>query len=115
MDQTNERPDEGPAAVKGVEPLEPLSTRTSPTRQRMRRRTGSGERQLDEQIRQLVESAGVAHTDLLEQSVGTLFRAGRTANRGEMKLLQRSLREGLEPFRRLRTVLLSVHEPLRGP
>jgi len=106
MDQTNERPDEGPAAVKGVEPLEPLSTRTSPTRQRMRRRTGSGERQLDEQIRQLVESAGVAHTDLLEQSVGTLFRAGRTANRGEMKLLQRSLRELVRAFR--------IFAPYRG-
>ena len=28
----------------GVEPLEPASVRTSPTRQRIRRRTGSGDR-----------------------------------------------------------------------
>jgi hypothetical protein len=47
MDQTNQRADEGPSAVAGVEPLEPMSTRTSPTRQRMRRRTGSGDRALD--------------------------------------------------------------------
>jgi uncharacterized protein (TIGR00730 family) len=106
MDQTNERPDEGPAAVKGVEPLEPMSTRTSPTRQRMRRRTGSGDRQLDEQIRQLVESADVEDADLLEQAIATLFRAGRTANRGEMKLLQRSLRELVRAFR--------IFAPYRG-
>ena len=99
---------ESPPAVSGVEPLEPLSTRTSPTRQRMRRRTGSGDRDLDERIRLLVESAGfdVADTDLLRQGVETLFRTSRTANRGEMKLVSRSLRELGRAFR--------IFAPYRG-
>ena len=94
--------------MSGVEPLEPLSTRTSPTRQRMRRRTGSGDRELDERIRQLVESAGfdVADGDLLQQGVETLFRMSRTANRGEMKLVSRSLRELGRAFR--------IFAPYRG-
>jgi uncharacterized protein (TIGR00730 family) len=90
---------ENPQAVAGVEPLEPRSTRTSPSRQRMRRRTGSGDRDLDEQIRALVESVGAEDADLLQQAVETLFRTSRTANRGEMKLLQRSLRELGRAFR----------------
>jgi len=100
MDQTNQRADTGPAAaITGVEPLEPMSTRTSPTRQRMRRRTGSGDRALDEQIGALVESVDVSDPDLLEAAVETLFRASRTANRGEMKLIARSLRELGRAFR----------------
>jgi hypothetical protein len=99
---------ESPPAVSGVEPLEPRSTRRSPTRQRMRRRTGSGDRELDERIRLLVESAGfdVADTDLLQQGVETLFRMSRTANRGEMKLVGRSLRELGRAFR--------IFAPYRG-
>jgi len=98
VDQTAQRPEQ-PLAVSGVEPLEPRSTRTSPTRQRMRRRTGSGDRVLDEKIRELVESVDVADPDLLEAAVETLFRTSRTANRGEMKLVARSLRELGRAFR----------------
>jgi uncharacterized protein (TIGR00730 family) len=93
MDQTNQRTDEGPSAVAGVEPLEPMSTRTSATRQRMRRRTGSGDRDVDAEIRDLVERFDVADADLLEAAVETLFRTARSVNRGEMKLIARSLRE----------------------
>ncbi|MEX2225456.1 MAG: TIGR00730 family Rossman fold protein [Dehalococcoidia bacterium] len=106
MDQTNERADQGPASVVGVEPLEPMSTRTSPTRQRMRRRTGSGDRAIDEKIRALVESADVPDRDLLEAAVETLFRTARASNRGEMKLLARSLRELGRAFR--------IFAPYRG-
>jgi uncharacterized protein (TIGR00730 family) len=93
-------------AVTPVEPLEPRSTRTSPTRQRMRRRTGSGDRALDEKIAQLVSGAGVADPDLLAAAVETLFRAARTVNRGEMKLVARSLRELTRAFR--------IFAPYRG-
>ena len=65
----------------------------------MRRRTGSGDRALDEQIRALVESCDIADPDLLEAAVETLFRTARTANRGEMKLVARSLRELGRAFR----------------
>jgi uncharacterized protein (TIGR00730 family) len=85
--------------VPGVEPLEPISRRTAPTRQRLRRRTGSGDRALDERIRALVEGAGVENADLLEDLVQTGFRMARTANRGEMKLVSRSFRELGRAFR----------------
>lgn len=98
MDNTNQRVEQ-PQAVSGVEPLESTSTRTSATRQRMRRRTGSGDRALDEKIRALVESVGVDDADLLEDAVATLFRTSKAANRGEMKLLSRSLRELGRAFR----------------
>ena len=61
--------------------------RTSPTRQRMRRRTGSGDRAIDEKIRALVTDPPPADADLLEDIVETAFRIARTANRGEMKLV----------------------------
>lgn len=98
--------DEIPQGVTGIEPLEPRSRRTSPTRQRMRRRTGSGDRALDEQIRALVASADPADGDLLEDLVETAFRMGRTVNRGEMKLVSRSLRELGRAFR--------IFAPYRG-
>jgi uncharacterized protein (TIGR00730 family) len=87
--------------VPGIEPLEPLSTRTSQTRQRMRRRTGTGDRALDEKIRMLVEEAPfpIVDGDLLQQAVETMFRTARTANRGEMKLVSRSMRELGRAFR----------------
>ncbi|HZP56164.1 MAG TPA: TIGR00730 family Rossman fold protein [Dehalococcoidia bacterium] len=85
--------------VPGVEPLEPISRRTASTRQRLRRRTGSGDRALDERIRALVEGAGVENADLLEDLVQTGFRMARTANRGEMKLVSRSFRELGRAFR----------------
>jgi uncharacterized protein (TIGR00730 family) len=93
-------------AVTPVEPLEPRSTRTSPTRQRMRRRIGSGDRALDEKIAALVAEAGVTDADLLAAGIETLFRAARTANRGEMKLVSRSLRELTRAFR--------IFAPYRG-
>ncbi|HEY8173269.1 MAG TPA: TIGR00730 family Rossman fold protein, partial [Dehalococcoidia bacterium] len=65
----------------------------------MRRRTGSGDRALDEKIRALVESVGVDDPDLLEAAVETLFRTAKAANRGEMKLVSRSLRELGRAFR----------------
>ncbi len=102
MEPTNERPASDTAEViPGIEPLEPRSTRTSPTRQRLRRRTGTGDRALDEQVRKLVEDApfDVADPDLLEQAVETMFRMSRTANRGEMKLVSRSMRELGRAFR----------------
>jgi uncharacterized protein (TIGR00730 family) len=102
MEPTNERPASDTAEViPGIEPLEPRSTRTSPTRQRLRRRTGTGDRALDEKIRALVENApfDVADADLLEQAIETMFRTSRTANRGEMKLVSRSMRELGRAFR----------------
>src|SRR5205823_3940712 len=65
----------------------------------MRRRTGSGDRQLDERIRELVETVDVADRDLLEDIVETSFRMARTANRGELKLVSRSFRELGRSFR----------------
>src|SRR5438874_8386533 len=106
MDIAENKRDVSPEIVPGVEPLEPRSVRTSPTRQRVRRRTGSGDRDLDEQIRALVEGTGAADADLLEDIVETAFRMGRTANRGEMKLVSRSLRELGRAFR--------VFAPYRG-
>jgi uncharacterized protein (TIGR00730 family) len=94
------------ARVPGVEPLEPRSVRTSPTRQRLRRRTGSGDRALDEKISELVASVDAVDADLLEDIVETAFRLGRTANRGEMKLVSRSLRELGRSFR--------IFAPYRG-
>ena len=105
MDVTREKP-ASPAAVTGVEPLEPRSVRTSPSRQRLRRRTGSGDRALDEQIRGLVASVDAADGDLLEDVVETAFRMARGANRGEMKLVARSLRELGRAFR--------IFAPYRG-
>ena len=92
MDRSDERiATDSTEIVPGIEPLEPRSTRTSPTRQRMRRRTGAGDHALDEKIRALVEEApfDVADPDLLQQAVETMFRTARTANRGEMKLVSR--------------------------
>jgi uncharacterized protein (TIGR00730 family) len=102
MNPTDERgASDTTEVVPGIEPLEPLSTRTSRTRQRMRRRTGTGDRALDEKIRMLVEEAPfpVADGDLLQQAVETMFRTARTANRGEMKLVSRSMRELGRAFR----------------
>ncbi|MEX2247782.1 MAG: TIGR00730 family Rossman fold protein [Dehalococcoidia bacterium] len=98
MDPQTDR-QENPPAVTGVEPLEPRSRRTAPSRQRLRRRTGSGDRALDEQIRQLAESVDVEDVDILDDIVATAFRLGRTANRGELKLVSRSLRELGRAFR----------------
>ncbi|MBF6600653.1 MAG: TIGR00730 family Rossman fold protein [Dehalococcoidia bacterium] len=86
-------------AVPSIEPLEPASRRLSPTRQRMRRRTGSGDRVLDDRIRALIASAGMENADLLEDIVATAFRMARGANRGEMKLISRSYRELGRAFR----------------
>ena len=85
--------------VDGIEPLEPASRRLAKTRQRMRRRRGSGDRELDERIRALVASMPVENADLLEDVVETAFRMAREANRGEMKLVARSLRELGRAFR----------------
>jgi uncharacterized protein (TIGR00730 family) len=98
MDNTNQRL-ESQQAVTPVEPLEPRSIRTSPTRQRMRKRTGSGDRALDQQIADLVATVDVANADLLQQGVETLFRMATVANRAEMKLVSRSLRELGRAFR----------------
>jgi len=105
MEPTNDR-QESPQLAPGVEPLEPRSVRTSPSRQRLRRRTGSGDRALDEQIRELVAGVDAADAELLEDIVQTAFRMARTANRGEMKLVARSLRELGRAFR--------IFEPYRG-
>jgi hypothetical protein len=74
----------------------------------MRRRTGTGDRALDEKIRMLVEEAPfpVADPDLLQQAVETMFRTARSANRGEMKLVSRSMRELGRAFR--------IFAPYRG-
>ncbi len=105
MENINRR-QENIDAVTPVEPLEPLSQRTSPTRQRMRRRTGSGDRTLDVKIAELVASVNVADADLLAQAVETMFRTSRTANRAEMKLVARSMRELGRAFR--------IFAPYRG-
>jgi len=99
MDSDVKHPPE--TLAPGIEPLEPRSTRTAPTRQRIRRRTGSGDRELDERIAQLVRDAPfpIADDDLLGQSIESLFRMARTANRGEMKLVARSIRELGRAFR----------------
>jgi uncharacterized protein (TIGR00730 family) len=86
-------------AVPEIEPLEPASRRLIPSRQRMRRRTGSGDRELDARIRALVDSVAPADADLLEDIIETAFRMSRTANRGEMKLVSRSFRELGRAFR----------------
>jgi uncharacterized protein (TIGR00730 family) len=65
----------------------------------MRRRTGSGDRALDDRIRALIETAKVENGDLLEDLVETAFRMARGANRGEMKLVARSFRELGRAFR----------------
>ena len=98
MDSTTDKPTQ-PPVVPGVEPLEPASRRLTPSRQRMRRRTGSGDRALDEKIRALVAEADPDAPDLLEDLVETAFRMARTANRGEMKLVARSFRELGRSFR----------------
>lgn len=95
-----------PQGLTGVEPLEPKSRRTTPTRQRMRRRTGSGDRALDDQIQALVTSVAPADADLVEDILQTSFRMAHTANRGEMKLVSRSLRELGRAFR--------IFAPYRG-
>ncbi len=105
MNPAQDKP-QNPMAVPGVDPLEPRSVRTSPTRQRVRRRTGSGDPALDEKVRELVAGAEVADADLLEDIVETAFRMARTANRGEMKLVSRSLRELGRAFR--------IFAPYRG-
>jgi uncharacterized protein (TIGR00730 family) len=90
----------------GVEPLEPASVRTAPTRQRIRRRAGSGDASIDAKIAELVASAEITHADLLQDTLETAFRIARTANRGEMKLVRRSLHELGRAFR--------VFAPYRG-
>jgi uncharacterized protein (TIGR00730 family) len=67
----------------------------------MRRRTGSSDRTLDERIAELVASAlfDVADADLLQQAIETMFRMARSANRAEMKLVSRSMRELGRAFR----------------
>lgn len=85
--------------VPGVEPLEPRSVRTSPTRQRIRRRTGSGDRDIDAKIRALLDQVEVSDEDLLQDILESAFRMARSANRGEMKLVSRSLRELGRAFR----------------
>ena len=92
--------------VVGVEPLEPASVRTSATRQRIRRRAGSGDVALDAKIAQLLAGVDVPNADLLQDTLETAFRIARTANRGEMKLVRRSLHELGRAFR--------VFAPYRG-
>jgi len=106
MTITEGKPDSVQVPPPGIEPLEPTSRRTTPTRQRMRRRSGSGDRVLDERIRQLVSEASIADSDLLEDIIETAFRMGRTANRGELKLVSRSFRELGRAFR--------IFAPYRG-
>ena len=105
MEPTQDKP-HTEELVSGVEPLEPRSVRTSPSRQRIRRRTGSGDRVVDEKIRALLADIEVADCDLLQDVLETAFRMARTANRGEMKLISRSLRELGRAFR--------VFAPYRG-
>src|SRR5262245_56974858 len=84
-----------PRTVPGPDPLEPVSVRTSPARQPSRRRAGSGDKAIDHKIRDLLADPAVAvpNEDLVEDILETVFRMARTANRGEMKLVTRSLRE----------------------
>jgi uncharacterized protein (TIGR00730 family) len=94
--------------VPGVEPLEPASVRTSKIRQRSRRRTGSGDPVIDRKIREFLDDPAieVENEDRLQDILETAFRMARTANRGEMKLVSRSLRELGRAFR--------VYAPYRG-
>ena len=92
--------------VTGVEPLEPSSVRTSPTRQRIRRRAGSGDAAIDGKIAELLAQVEVENADLLQDTLETVFRIARTSNRGEMKLVRRSLHELGRAFR--------VFAPYRG-
>jgi uncharacterized protein (TIGR00730 family) len=94
--------------VPGVEPLEPQSVRTSKVRQRSRRRTGSGDPIIDQKIRDFLDDPAiqVENEDRLQDILETAFRMARTANRGEMKLVSRSLRELGRSFR--------VFAPYRG-
>jgi len=94
--------------VPGVEPLEPASVRTSPVRQRSRRRTGSGDPVIDQKIRDFLDDPAIVveNEDRLQDILETAFRMARTANRGEMKLVSRSLRELGRAFR--------VYAPYRG-
>lgn len=71
-----------------------------PSRQRLRRRSGTGDADLDARIHALVESVtGVDQPGLLEDIVQTAVAMARTADRGEMKLVSRSLRELSRAFR----------------
>ncbi|MBI2724357.1 MAG: TIGR00730 family Rossman fold protein [Chloroflexi bacterium] len=100
MNDKTQRKQASPEVVPGVEPLEPGSVRRSPTRQRMRRRSGTGDPKLDAQIEALVAGVSdIGSPDLLRDITQTAFRLGRTANRGEMKLVSRSLRELGRAFR----------------
>lgn len=92
--------------AQGVEPLEPTSVRTSPTRQRIRRRVGSGDATIDARIADLMASVEIENADLLQDTIETAFRIARTANRGEVKLVRRSLHELGRAFR--------VFAPYRG-
>ncbi len=94
--------------VQGVEPLEPQSVRTNTARQRSRRRTGSGDPAIDQKIREFLDDPAiqVENEDRLQDILETAFRMARTANRGEMKLVARSLREMGRSFR--------VFAPYRG-
>jgi|CXWL01.1.fsa_nt_gi uncharacterized protein (TIGR00730 family) len=94
--------------VPGVDPLEPRSVRTSPARQRSRRRTGSGDPAIDQKIRDFLDDPAiqVENEDRLQDILETAFRMARTANRGEIKLVARSLREMGRAFR--------VFAPYRG-
>ena len=94
--------------VQGVEPLEPQSVRTSKVRQRSRRRTGSGDAIIDQKIRDFLDDPAiqVENEDRLQDIIETSFRMARTANRGELKLVSRSLREMGRAFR--------VFAPYRG-
>jgi uncharacterized protein (TIGR00730 family) len=94
------------AVVQGVEPLEPISVRRSPTRQRVRRRAGSGDPAIDDAIATLLETVDAPNEDLLRDTLETVFRIARTANRGEVKLVRRSLHELGRAFR--------VFAPYRG-
>jgi uncharacterized protein (TIGR00730 family) len=92
--------------VPGVDPLEPNSVRRSPTRQRVRRRAGSGDPAIDRAIADLLTGIDAPNEDLLQDTLETVFRIARTANRGEVKLVRRSLHELGRAFR--------VFAPYRG-
>lgn len=94
--------------VEGVEPLEPRSVRTSPARQRVRRRTGSGDPYIDARIRELLDDPRIQldNEDRLQDILESAFRMARIANRGEMKLASRAFRELGRAFR--------VFAPYRG-
>ena len=90
----------------GVEPLEPISVRRSAPRQRVRRRAGSGDATIDAAITAMLADVDVPNEDLLQDTLETVFRIARTANRGEVKLVRRSLHELGRSFR--------VFAPYRG-